>query len=493
MSLVLGVGLSRGADSDHLCELTDALLRQHGLDPGDVTGVVTLDSRAQAPAVRRLATAMSADVTGFPSGLLAAQDAPHPSAVVRSVVGTPSVAEAAVLAAGATLVVPKTVLGGCTVAVGVSRRSDMEPLSTLQGGSTTGFPEGVAGGGGPVTGRWTPAERWRLFGVLAVVTALHVAGTSLYLLYAGAGVAAGGLAGSGALAYVLGVRHAFDADHIAAIDDTTRVMMTRGRRPVGVGFFFAMGHSTVVVVLALAIAGAAGRVSASQVDALRSTGATVAVVVAMTFLLVVATLNGSVLRTLVGLWRRLQGGEDTSVEVERALLSRGVLARVAGGRVRNLIKSSWHMYPVGLLMGLGLETASEVTLLAMSATSAVGGAVPLLAVLSLPLLFAAGMSTFDTADSLVMTRLYSWSYRKPARTLFFNIVTTALTVLLAAFIASVYLAGVLVKHAGLSQLSLYAGLSDHFELLGYGIAALFVLTWLGALAYWRAWERSAPA
>jgi nickel/cobalt transporter (NiCoT) family protein len=350
-----------------------------------------------------------------------------------------------------------------------------------------------AAGSVPMNGRWTRAEWWRLSGVLAVVAALHVAGVSLYLLYAGAGLAAGGLAGSGALAYVLGIRHAFDADHIAAIDDTTRVMLTRGRRPVGVGFFFAMGHSTVVVVLALAIAGAAGRVSQSQVDAVRSTGATVAVVVAMTFLLVVAGLNGSVLRTLVGLWRRLQGGEDTSLEVERALLARGVLARVAGGRARNLIRSSWHMYPVGLLMGLGLETASEVTLLAMSATSAVGGAVPLLAVLSLPLLFAAGMSTFDTADSLVMTRLYSWSTLKPARTLLFNIVTTALTVLLAAFIASVYLAGVLVDHAGWERLSPYARLSDHFELLGYGVAGLFVLTWLGALAYWRAWERSARA
>jgi high-affinity nickel-transport protein len=344
-----------------------------------------------------------------------------------------------------------------------------------------------------VTGRWTSAERWRLSGVLAVVAALHAAGASLYLLYAGAGAAAGGLAGSGALAYVLGVRHAFDADHIAAIDDTTRVMLMRGRRPVGVGFFFAMGHSTVVVVLALVVAAAAGRVSQSQVDSWRAAGATVAVVVAMTFLLVVAMLNGSVLNTLVRLWRRLQNGEDTALEVERALLSRGFLARMGGGRARGLIRTSWHMYPVGFLMGLGLETASEVTLLALSASSAVAGAVPLLAVLSLPLLFAAGMSTFDTADSLVMTRLYSWSYRQPARTLFFNIVTTAMTVLIAVFIASVYLADVLVEHAGLRLLSLYAGLNDHFEVLGYGIAAIFVLTWLGALAYWRTSERSAPA
>jgi high-affinity nickel-transport protein len=343
------------------------------------------------------------------------------------------------------------------------------------------------------TGRWTSAERWRLTGLLGAIAALHVAGASLYLAHAGDAAAAGGLAGSGALAYVLGVRHAFDADHIATIDDTTRVMLLRGRRPVGVGFFFAMGHSTVVVVLALVVAAAAGRVSESEVDSLRSTGGTVAVVVATTFLVVVASLNGSVLGNLVRLWRRLQNGEETSGEVERALLSRGLLNRLAGGRIRSLVKSSWHMYPVGLLMGLGLETASEVTLLALSASSAAGGALPLFAVLSLPLLFAAGMSTFDTADSLVMTRLYSWSYREPARTLFFNIVTTTMTVLVAGFVASVYLARVLAEHAGVRQLSRYASISDHFELLGYGIAGTFTVTWLGALLYWRAREPATGA
>jgi high-affinity nickel-transport protein len=136
-------------------------------------------------------------------------------------------------------------------------------------------------------------------------------------------------------------------------------------------------------------------------------------------------------------------------------------------------------------MGLGLETASEITLLALSASSAAGGGLPVLAVLSLPLLFAAGMSTFDTADSLIMTRLYSWSYRDPARTLFFNIATTAMTVFIAAFIASVYIANVLAEHAGVRFLSGYAALSAHFEFLGYGIASIFAITWLGALAFWK--------
>jgi nickel/cobalt transporter (NiCoT) family protein len=171
--------------------------------------------------------------------------------------------------------------------------------------------------------------------------------------------------------------------------------------------------------------------------------------------------------------------------VEEALLSRGFINRIAGGRFRSMIKHSWHMYPVGLLMGLGLETASEVTLLALSASSAAGGGLSVLGVLSLPLLFAAGMSTFDTADSLIMTRLYSWSYRDPARTLFFNIATTAMTVFIAFFIASVYLAEVLAKDAGATFLSGYASLSENFEFFGYGIAAIFAVTWVAALMFWK--------
>ncbi len=336
-----------------------------------------------------------------------------------------------------------------------------------------------------VTGRWTRSERLRLTAILGTVAALHVSGITLYLAYQGDITGAGGVAGAGALAYVLGMRHAFDADHIAAIDDTTRVMLLRGRRPVGVGFFFAMGHSTVVVVLALIVAAAAGGLSESRVEAIRTVGGTIAVVVAMTFLLLVATLNARVLANLVRLWRQVQGGSDASQEVEHALLSRGVFNRLAGGRLRNMIKHSWHMYPVGILMGLGLETASEVTLLALSASSAAGGNLPLLAVLSLPLLFAAGMSMFDTADSLIMTRLYSWSYRQPLRTLFFNIATTAMTVAVAGFVAAVYLADVLVEFAGADLLAPLAAVGENFELLGYGIAGTFVLTWLCAQAYWR--------
>jgi len=334
-------------------------------------------------------------------------------------------------------------------------------------------------------GRWSSAERARIAAILGVIAALHIGGISLYLVHQSNSAGAAGLLGSGVVAYVLGMRHAFDADHIAAIDDSTRVMLLRGRRPVGVGFFFAMGHSTVVVLLALIVALAAGRVSEAQVESWRSLGGTVAVVVAMVFLLVVALLNSVVLTNLVRLWRGVRSGASSVDEIGRAPRAQGVMTRLLGARLRNVTRHSWHMYPIGLLMGLGMETASEVTLLSLSASTAAGGHLPVLGILSLPLLFAAGMSTFDTADSLIMTRLYSWSYRDPVRTLFFNIATTAMTVGIAFFIALVYISQVLSEQVGWTVLEGFGGISDHFEVFGYGIAVVFTVTWVGALLLWR--------
>jgi high-affinity nickel-transport protein len=323
--------------------------------------------------------------------------------------------------------------------------------------------------------------------IVAVVCLLHIAGWTLYLSLTAGPLGAGAFAGAGVLAYVLGVRHAFDADHIAAIDDTTRLMVQRGRRPVGVGFFFAMGHSSVVVILGLVVALAAGLASSSGIEAFREIGGTVSTVVAMLFLALVAVLNALVLVGIVGSWRTLRRGALDEAELERQLLNRGLVNRILGGRARALIKHSWHMFPLGLLFGLGLETASEVTLLTLSASTAstagTSGA-PLWAALTLPLLFAAGMSAFDTADGLLMSIAYSWSNRSPARRLFYNIATTAATVTVAGFIAAVYLAGVLADDLGVSALAGFAGLADDFELLGYLIVGFFVLVWGGAALLW---------
>jgi high-affinity nickel-transport protein len=341
-----------------------------------------------------------------------------------------------------------------------------------------------------VPARWSGRERWQLSVIVAVVGVLHVVGWTLYLSLTSGPLGAGAFAGAGVLAYVLGIRHAFDADHIAAIDDTTRLMVQRGRRPVGVGFFFAMGHSSVVVVLSLVVAVAAGAATTAQVDAWRDLGGTVSTVVAMVFLAVVALLNALVLIGILGSWRDLRRGRLDETDLERQLLNRGLVNRILGGRARTLIRHSWHMYPLGILFGLGLETASEVTLLTLSATTAstaggTAGGAPLLAALTLPLLFAAGMSAFDTFDGVLMSVAYSWSNRNPARRLFYNIATTAATVTVAGFIASVYLAGVLVDGLGMTALAGYAGLAERFELLGYLIVGFFVVVWGGAALLWR--------
>ncbi|MEV5766831.1 HoxN/HupN/NixA family nickel/cobalt transporter [Micromonospora sp. NPDC052213] len=337
----------------------------------------------------------------------------------------------------------------------------------------------------PPAGRWSRAERVRLGGIVLAVAVLHVAGWSLYLYWNNQPAAAGGLAGAGTLAYLLGVRHAFDADHIAAIDDTTRLMLLRGRRPVGVGFFFALGHSGVVLLLALVVGLASANLAGPGLAEAREVGATVAILTATLFLALVAVLNAAVLAGLTRLWRRLRHGDLDERELDLHLLNRGLVQRVLGSRARALVRSSWHMAPVGFLFGLGLETASEVTLLALSASTAAAGGLPVLALLTLPLLFAAGMSAMDTADSLLMSRAYSWAYRHPARRLYYNLATTAVTVLVGGLVASVYAAGLLVDHLGLSALSWYAGIADHFEQLGYAVVALFVFAWAGAVALWK--------
>jgi high-affinity nickel-transport protein len=335
-------------------------------------------------------------------------------------------------------------------------------------------------------GRWTRSERIRLSAIVGVVGLLHVVGWSLYLWSNNQLVQAGSFAGAGTLAYVLGVRHAFDADHIAAIDDTTRLMLQRGRRPMGVGFFFSLGHSSVVLVLAFVVALAAGAADSAGVHAFREVGGVIAAVVAAGFLLLVAALNAVVLRGVLRLWRRVRTGTVTQNQVDLQLMNRGLLNRMLGGRAQTLIRSSWHMFPVGVLFGLGLETASEVTLLTLSAQTAAEGGLPVLALLSLPLLFAAGMSALDTLDSVLMSRAYSWAFRSPARRLYYNLTTTGMTVLVAAFIGSVYLAGLLSDATGWAgPIGAYAAIADHFELLGYAVAGTFVLSWCGAALYWR--------
>jgi nickel/cobalt transporter (NiCoT) family protein len=345
---------------------------------------------------------------------------------------------------------------------------------------------GDVAGGSVTLERWTRAERLRLSAIVGVIAALHVLGWTMYFYYTHHLAAATSFAGAGTLAYALGVRHAFDADHIAAIDDSTRLMLARGRRPVGVGFFFAMGHSSVVLALAFVVVTAADATTSAKMAAFRAYGGIAAAVTAMAFLLLVAALNGMVLAGMVRLWRRMKRGALDRAELELQLLNRGLMNRILGKRARGLIRSSWHMYPVGLLFGLGLETASEVTLLSLSASTAASGALPALAALTLPVLFAAGMSAFDTCDSVLMARAYSWAFAHPARRLYYSVATTGMTVLIAAFVGTVYLAGLLARQLHLTgPVAAYAAIGHHFEMLGYVIVAAFVLGWAAAAVTWR--------
>lgn len=337
---------------------------------------------------------------------------------------------------------------------------------------------------------WTVTERRRIALVLAAVAGLHLLGWGLYLGHHSSFAAAGGLAAVGGAAYLLGLRHGFDADHVAVIDDATRLMLQRGRRPVSTGLWFALGHASVVVLLALGIALVAGPAAqqwATEIGV--STGVAVSIV-AVTVLAVLGVLNAMVLRDLVGLLRSARTGGVDESEVEVVLGRRGLLARLLRGRLRRVVRRSWHLFGVGFLFGLGMQTATEVTVLAL--VSPAGGELPALAVLSLPLLFAAGMCTVDSVDGMLMTRAYTWALLRPVRRLWVNIVTTTLTVGLALLVA-VVVAAELLHGAGLALLAPLAAVGDHFETLGWATLLVFLAVWAGGALWWRlsAGERTA--
>jgi len=319
-------------------------------------------------------------------------------------------------------------------------------------------------------------ERRRLAGLGIGVLGLHALGWGLFLFYARREPALGGL---GALAYTFGLRHAFDADHIAAIDNTTRKLLQQGRRPLGVGFFFALGHSTVVLGLAAGLAVAAASVD-GRLPLLQDYGGTVGTAVSGTFLWLIGILNLCVLVDVVRIARRLRRGSVDEARLEQRLLDRGLASRLLFGRLGRLVTRSWHMYPLGLLFGLGFDTATEVGLLALAAGVATH-AVPLAAILSLPILFAAGMSLMDTADGAFMAHAYGWAFASPARRVFYNVTVSALSVLVALAVGTVELLQVLSSSLGVG--SGLGGLDlGH---VGYVVVGLFAATWLVAAVVWR--------
>ena len=334
------------------------------------------------------------------------------------------------------------------------------------------------------------AEWLRLSGFGGVIAFLHIAGWGLFVYYSRHNPA---LAGLGTLAYTFGLRHAFDADHIAAIDNTTRKFLGEGRRSLGVGFFFSLGHSSVVFSLATALAVAAATVK-SRIPGFQDWGVYVGAGVSGTFLWIIGLLNLAVLLDIVRVFRDMRAGEYDKQRLEDRLADRGLMNRFFLKRLGDRIDKSWKMYPLGILFGLGFDTASEVGLLAISAGVATKH-VPFLAVLSLPLLFAAGMSLMDTADGAFMSHAYGWAFSNPVRKVYYNITVTSLSVFVALAVGTIELLQVLSAKFQLDT-GVWSWLNNlDFSKIGYVVAAMFVATWAASVAIWKTgrieerWER----
>ena len=352
--------------------------------------------------------------------------------------------------------------------------------------------------------RLHPQEWRRLGAMFGFIALLHIVGG--VLLYLGSrghyhldAKSTFGI-GTGFLAYTLGMRHAFDADHISAIDNTTRKLMSEGQRPLSVGFWFSLGHSSVVFLLTV-ILGLGARALGSQVSDDNSTlhhyTGLIGTSVSGGFLLLIALLNVIVLVSIVKVFRNLKKGQYNDEELEKQLNSRGLLNRFFGPLARS-VDSSWKMYPIGFLFGLGFDTATEVALLVLAGSSVASG-LPFWAILSLPLLFAAGMSLLDTIDGSFMNFAYGWAFSRPVRKVYYNITITGLSVSVALFIGGLEVAQVLA-----GQLNLTGGFWDYaanfnINKAGFIIVGIFVITWVVALSIWRfgkveaRWERSAEA
>jgi len=336
----------------------------------------------------------------------------------------------------------------------------------------------------------SPDEWARVGGMAAVVIGLNVLGWGLLATAVGGhyhvnkteifGV------GTGILAYTLGMRHAFDADHIAAIDNTTRKLINEGKRPLSVGFFFSLGHSSVVFVLAIflnfGIRALNGAVKNNTSSLHRVTGV-VGTSVSGTFLYLIAALNVVVLFSILKVFKEMRQGKYDDEELERQLNSRGLMNRFFG-RFARRIDTPWKMYPIGVLFGLGFDTATEVALLVLAGSAVVGG-LPFYAVLSLPLLFAAGMSLFDTLDGCFMNFAYDWAFAKPIRKVYYNLTITGLSVFVAFFIGTIEIVSLIAQEG-----NLHGGFWDFMQAFnintaGFVIVGLFALTWIVALLVWR--------
>lgn len=296
------------------------------------------------------------------------------------------------------------------------------------------------------------------------------------------------LLGTALLAYSFGLRHAVDADHIAAIDNVTRKLMQEGKRPVAVGFMFSLGHSTVVILGSAAIAGAALTLQ-HRMDAFRNVAGVIGTLVSAFFLFSIALVNLIVLRSIYRTFVRVRHGEPyVDEDLDLLLSGRGILARIFRPMFR-MITRSWHMYPLGVLFGLGFDTATEIGVLGISAAEASKG-LSFGAILVFPVLFAAGMSMIDTTDNILMLGAYGWAFVKPIRKLYYNITITSVSVMVALVVGGIEALGLFAGHFHLKGWFWdgVARLNDNFGTLGYFIVGLFAFSWIVSVAVYK-WRR----
>jgi high-affinity nickel-transport protein len=346
--------------------------------------------------------------------------------------------------------------------------------------------------GADLTGR----EWLRLISMFGFIVAINAAGWGIYVLcvmphhidYHGYGGSSGLGIGLGVAitAWFLGFRHAFDADHISCIDNTTRKLMADGKRPLASGFFFSFGHSTIIVAVGVGITLAARAVFGAVVDphsAYETAGGAAGTLLSAGFLYLIALLNLIVLAGIFKVFRDMRRGVYNETELEAQLQARGLMYRFFG-RFMKSITRTWQLYFVGLVFGIGFDTATEVVLLAATAYAAIQG-LPYYAVLALPLLFSGGMMLFDTLDGCFMNFAYGWAFARPVRKVYYNLVITALSIGAAFIIGTIEILGVLT-----TEIHLHGGFwsvmaNFNINVAGFCIAGLFVTVWAVALSYWR--------
>ena len=335
------------------------------------------------------------------------------------------------------------------------------------------------------------AQKISIAGMASVIVGFNVVGWAvLFLVVAPQNLSLGASGvlgvGIGVTAFMLGMRHAFDADHIAAIDNTTRKLMEDGQRPVSVGFWFALGHSSVVfglcALLSVGVRALAGQVE-DDGSTLQTTFGLIGTLVSGVFLLLIGIINLFVLRKIVGVFRQMKAGKYSEQELEEHLTSRGFFNRYLS-RITKLVRKPWQMYPVGVLFGLGFDTATEISLLVL-AGGAAAFALPWYAIMCLPLLFTAGMLLLDTIDGCFMNFAYGWAFSQPVRKVYYNITITALSVFVALVIGSIEIIGLIAEKLGIQDGVIGWVGSINLDMVGFLIVGIFVVTWVVALLAYR--------